>query len=148
VLSKLQNANEIAVRKRLVKGEKPFLFEEELLKLSTTTAPFKNHPIFEVNQAVWQLYQFPDQTDAFYLIKKAILQEHKRLSDDQRQAILFHLINYAIYRLNNKDLPFLHEVNELYKIADQQNLLLYQKQITHATFLNVATTDVRRNFYQ
>ena len=137
ILSKLHYAGELAIQKRLVAIDKPFIFQQELMNLDTTITPFDKAPVFQIYQKILNLYHFPEDKKNFKEIKQLLKDKSVHLTKDQQQIILIHLLNYAFHRINNKEISFKQEANDLYKLGHQQQLLVSNNIITDSTFLNV-----------
>lgn len=142
VLLKFQYFNEVAILKQLSPISKPFLFHQNLENLDTALPPFNNISIFYVFQGIAKLYNQPDNVENYQKIKQFLFDKTKEFNYTQQQYTLIHLLNFVFFKINNKQIEYYQDANELYKFGDCKKLLETEQVVGHTTFLNVVDTAV------
>lgn len=140
--NKLRLSNEAGARSRVVKQEMPLRFVPEVLAHLGDFA--QHHPILPTYALLYQLNKSGDES-IFQALKHQLFTMPERLSADDQQVVLLHLLNYAIRRGNTGESDFLREAFILYQWGLEHKLLMENEQLTDMTFTNVAVLGCKIN---
>lgn len=133
VAQKLRLICQQASRKQLLKEKSTIPFYQEVLEYAEQQP---DNLYFQLYLKLVQLFQKHDDSLLLYL--KTQFEQHSNIFDPFEQTIfLFLLQNYVVQLTNNNQLAYLQLQFDLYKLAVEKNLLLYEGKITDETFINV-----------
>ncbi|PHN02613.1 hypothetical protein [Flavilitoribacter nigricans] len=132
--NKLRLANEVQARRKVVRQKIPMQFVDEVLKVSG--ADRGANSVIHFHALLYHLNE-TEAEEQFYALKKMFLESMEALGFNDRQVILFQLLNYAIRNGNQGKTDLLREAFDLYWFGLQHKLLFENGKLTDSSYTNI-----------
>ena len=139
ILAKLKYHCELIARKQILEeGERPSLLSDKVLDEILVSAESQNaEPVFFIYAKLIRVIQKED-LKLYFAAKLFFQKKVKHINPEDRQNILFHLINFIIHKNRQHDNPLYDEMLSLYQFGLESGILILHDRITYRTFTNIA----------
>ena len=132
--TKLKYASELASRTYIVRENYETILLNEIL-LHVDTAP-DTHPI--ITSLYLPLYKLTkEKSESAFELLKHFLENNTHHNRSEKTAILFYLLNFAIYRIRHGDKSYTHAYFEIVEIGLSQKLFTTTGFFPEAAFSNI-----------
>lgn len=112
--------------------------------LSTESIPHipahYTEPIFRIYHDFLKILQQREPTDSIIIFKNDLERNIHFLNDLDRSSITQKFVHRLYYFYEWGRLDYLPHIYELYQLADQHNFTLYNKTLSHLTYMNIIAT--------
>jgi hypothetical protein len=113
--------------------------EDNLPKIS------KEHPIIYMKYLILMTIIKPESEIYFKNLKKFVLNNHSKLSNEFLGYVFGALTNYCMIRCNGGDIGFIYERFKVYKIMEDNEIFSKEKYVSFVDFLNAIISALEVN---